>query len=228
MQCREQSTNHHHFWHQLQVQEVPQTPWDLIIEGCYTHNWDFPGGPSGKELTCKCRRWKRHGFNPWVGKNPWRRAWQPTPVFLPKDSHGQRSLVGFSLCVGKDSPLKQLSRHTHTHTLIVIIGERYRLKILQGRDTYWISQGKREVGQSSGRLQSWASSCPLPMEPWRAVFHPSQEVRWYTLSPASEEISPEPWCLVFTGVLCQLPACWPQLLAPVEVELLPCVLNPPT
>ena len=37
---------------------------------------------------------RRCGFNPWVGKIPWRRAWQPTPVFLPGESHGQRSLVG--------------------------------------------------------------------------------------------------------------------------------------
>ena len=35
-------------------------------------------------------------FNPWVGKIPWRRAWQPTPVFLPEESHGQRSLAGYS------------------------------------------------------------------------------------------------------------------------------------
>ena len=34
----------------------------------------------------------RDGFKPWVGKIPWRRAWQPTPVFLPGESHGQRSL----------------------------------------------------------------------------------------------------------------------------------------
>ena len=44
---------------------------------------------SGKESTCQCRR---HGSNPWVGKIPWRRKWQPTPVFLPGKSHGQRSL----------------------------------------------------------------------------------------------------------------------------------------
>ena len=36
-------------------------------------------------------------FNPWVGKIPWRRAWQPTAVFLPGESHGQRSLMGYSL-----------------------------------------------------------------------------------------------------------------------------------
>ena len=43
---------------------------------------EFPGGVSSKESTCPCRRCKRHGFSPWVGKILWRRAWQPTPVFL--------------------------------------------------------------------------------------------------------------------------------------------------
>ena len=38
----------------------------------------------------------RYGFDPWVGKIPWRRAWQPTPVFLPGEFHGQRSLAGCS------------------------------------------------------------------------------------------------------------------------------------
>ena len=40
----------------------------------------FPGGASSKELTCQCRRHKRPVFDPWVGKIPWRRKWQPTPV----------------------------------------------------------------------------------------------------------------------------------------------------
>ena len=47
----------------------------------------FQGGTSGKKKpTCQCRRLKRHGFNPWVGKIPWRRAWQLTSVFLPGES----------------------------------------------------------------------------------------------------------------------------------------------
>ena len=58
--------------------------------------WGFPGGASGKESACQCRRCKRGGFNPWVRKIPWRRKWQPTPVFLPGKSHGQRSLAGYS------------------------------------------------------------------------------------------------------------------------------------
>ena len=52
------------------------------------------GGTSGKEPTSQLRRQKRPRFGPWVGNFPWRRAWQPTPAFLPAESHGQRSLVG--------------------------------------------------------------------------------------------------------------------------------------
>ena len=48
---------------------------------------------SGKKFACECRRL---GFSPWVGKIPWRRKWQPSPVLLPGESHGQRSLVGYS------------------------------------------------------------------------------------------------------------------------------------
>ena len=55
----------------------------------------FPGGTSGKEPVYQCRRPKTHKFNPWVGKIPWRRAWQPTPVFLlnPKDRGVWRATV---------------------------------------------------------------------------------------------------------------------------------------
>ena len=42
-----------------------------------------------------CLQCRRPGFDPWVGKIPWRRAWQPTPVFLPGESRGQRSLGGY-------------------------------------------------------------------------------------------------------------------------------------
>ena len=55
----------------------------------------LPWWLSGKESACPC---KRHGFDPWVGKIPWRRKWQPTPVFLPGKSHGQENLEGYSAC----------------------------------------------------------------------------------------------------------------------------------
>ena len=51
-------------------------------------------------LTSQCRR---PGLDPWVGKIPWRRKWQPTPVFLPGESHGRRILVGYSSWGRKES-----------------------------------------------------------------------------------------------------------------------------
>ena len=68
----------------------------------------LPGWLSGKESTCPCRR---HRFDPWVGKIPWRRKWQPTPVFLPGESHGQGKLVGYSSWGSKEL---DMTEHTHT------------------------------------------------------------------------------------------------------------------
>ena len=67
----------------------------------YLQTFSFPGG---KEYACQCRRC---GFHPWVGKKPWRRKWQPTPVFLPGKSHGQSSLAGYSLWGHKESNMTQ-------------------------------------------------------------------------------------------------------------------------
>ena len=80
-------------------------PW-LTFQG-------FPGGASGKEPACQCRRHKRRGFDPWVGKIPWRRAWQPTPVFLPGKSHGQRSLAGYGPEGCKELNTTELTLHAH-------------------------------------------------------------------------------------------------------------------
>ena len=55
--------------------------------------WGSPSGTGGKEPVCQCQRRKRCGRDPWVQKIPWRKAWRPTLVFLPGESHGQRSLA---------------------------------------------------------------------------------------------------------------------------------------
>ena len=61
--------------------------------------WGFPGGSVGRVcLQCRISR-----FDSWVGKIPWRKERQPIPVFLPGESHGQRSLVGYSPCGRKES-----------------------------------------------------------------------------------------------------------------------------
>ena len=62
-----------------------------------------------KNLACQCRRRKRRSFDPWIRKIPWNRKWQPTPVFLPGKSHGQRSLAGYSPWGRKESNTTGLS-----------------------------------------------------------------------------------------------------------------------
>ena len=69
---------------------------------------------SGKESTCQCRGCR---FDPWVRKIPWRRKWQPTPVFLLREFHGQRVLVGYSPWGCKESDTtEQLSMHKNINT----------------------------------------------------------------------------------------------------------------
>ena len=58
---------------------------------------------------------QKTGFDPWVGKIPWRRKWQPTPVFLRGESHGLKSLAGYSPRDHKESDMTE-RLHTHTHT----------------------------------------------------------------------------------------------------------------
>ena len=72
-----------------------------------TVEYGLPRWHNGKESACQCdcRRPRRHGFYLWVKKITWRRKWQPIPVFLPKKSHGQRSLAGCSPWDCSQTPL---------------------------------------------------------------------------------------------------------------------------
>ena len=65
-----------------------------------------------KRIHLQCRRCRTCEFDPWVGKLPWRRVWQPTPVFLPGESHGQRSLVGYSPGGHKELDTAEAAEHT--------------------------------------------------------------------------------------------------------------------
>ena len=106
--------------------EAPDLPGNIpSLTFCW---WDIHwGNPSRglprwfqwlKNHPVKCRRCKRHGFDPWVGKIPWRRAWQLTPVFLPRKSNGQESLVGYSSWGYKESDTTEVTQHTHMHTTL--------------------------------------------------------------------------------------------------------------
>ena len=91
----------------------------------------FPGGTRGKEATCQCNRHRRHGFNPWAGKIPWRRKWRPTLVFLPGKSHEQRSL-------GSQKSQKWLSDWTATQNNNLIFRLDIAKQIFEGHKC-WIS-----------------------------------------------------------------------------------------
>ena len=66
-----------------------------------------------KNPSANAARCRRHGFDPWVGKIPWRRKWQPTPLFLPGKFHGQRSLAVCSPWGHKElDMIEQLGFHT--------------------------------------------------------------------------------------------------------------------
>ena len=86
----------------------------------YTTSWQVPWRLSGRVSASQCRRRRRRGFEPLVGKVPWWRKWQPTPVFLLGKSHGQRSLVGYSACRSQRVGHDLATEYTHTHVLIQI------------------------------------------------------------------------------------------------------------
>ena len=83
--------------------------WQIKV-GMYTLP-GFPGGLSGKEPACQCRR-QGCGFDPWVRKISWRRKY--TPVLLPRESHGQRSLVGYSPQGHKELDSTEATQHIRT------------------------------------------------------------------------------------------------------------------
>ena len=78
------------------------------LKGYFVRIW-LPWWLRGLSICLQCRR---PGFDPWVGKIPWRRKWQPPPVLLPGKSHGRRSLVGYSPWGCKES---DMTERLHCH-----------------------------------------------------------------------------------------------------------------
>ena len=91
-----------------------------ITGGVYFSNTHgLPRWLSGEIFAWQCGRWGSCKFEPWIGQIPWRRKWQPTPVFLPGKFHGQRNLVGSSPWghrVQHDWAAEQLCTHTYIYT----------------------------------------------------------------------------------------------------------------
>ena len=90
----------------LACSPLPQLPLSPVAISSSVNG--VPWWLSDKESSSQCRRQE---FDPWTGKSPWRRKWQPTPVFLPGKSHGQRSLMGYSPWGRKESDTPE---HAHT------------------------------------------------------------------------------------------------------------------
>ena len=94
------------------VIKPPPPPFLFLVRN--TSHLGFPDGTSGKEPACQCRRCKKCGFNSWVGKILWRKAWPPTPVFLPGESLGHRRLVGYSTQGLKELGTTEVTLHAYT------------------------------------------------------------------------------------------------------------------
>ena len=114
--------------------------------------------------TCQCRRRKRCRFDPWVRKIPWKTAWQPTPVFLPGESHGQRSLEGYSPW-GQNKSWTQLSNKTRTANLLFIHPRIWGPRSIAGLQRRGLDRGKHGRWNSEGSpvITFATHSIPLPV-----------------------------------------------------------------
>ena len=100
-------------WQPTPVFLLGQSQGQRSLVGCCL--WDRTGSDTTEatqqQQQQQCRSRWRHWFDLWVGKIPWRRAWQPTPVFLPGELHGQRSLAGYSPQDCKESDMTEVTEH---------------------------------------------------------------------------------------------------------------------
>ena len=94
------------------------------------HFCGLPGWLSGKESACQCRRLR---FDHWAGKIPRKRAWQPTPVFLPGESHGQRSLVGYRWGHKESDTTEHVCPCLHLWEIRCV-----GMRLIRGRTKLWI------------------------------------------------------------------------------------------
>ena len=121
----------------------------------------LPSQHSGKESLCQSRRSKRHGFDTWVCKIPWSRKWQPTPIFWPGESQGQRSLAGYSSCGSEESDKVE---HTHTNREInILFSHLANYWKRSGHFQYWTIL--KRVKGCSVQFSSFTQSCPTVSDP---------------------------------------------------------------
>ena len=105
-----------------------------------------PGSASSKDPACQCKRCERREFDPWVRKILWRRVWQPTPVLLFGESHGQRSLVDYSPQSHTESDRTKATQHTCCESQDARIFSNYGfLRIYTQEWDCWIIWGRQRL-----------------------------------------------------------------------------------
>ena len=171
---------------------VPWGPWQwlhLLLPGR-----DFPGGTSGKEPTCQCRRHKRQELDPWMRKITWWRTWQSTPLFLPGKSRG-----GWLATVHEIAKSQTWLKRLSTHAL------------LPGTQQEPVNEASRRQLESKGAKVSPAAFLACPSPAVAPLDSPHQALE--TLSPAFWIH----WRWIFEALR------WsPLLLWGLQAPLLPC------
>ena len=102
--------------------------------------WGFPSGSAVKKVCLQCRRRRRSGFNPWARKIPWRRAWQPIPVFLPGESMDRGAWRTTVQRVTKSRTWLSDWAYTCTHNTLLLTYYQQRLFISPPRLNSFSSQ----------------------------------------------------------------------------------------
>ena len=150
-------------------------------------HWSFPGGAMGKNLPAKHRRRNRSAFDPWVGKSPWSRKWQCTPIFLPGKSHSQSSLVGYS-------PWGHpVGTHTmFTAALFIIIAKTVSHSVISDSVTPWTLALQAPLSMEFSRQECWGG-LPFPssgdLPPTRGQTQ---------VSTLQADSLPSEWCILGT------------------------------
>ena len=117
-----------------------QIPWDV------TFAWGLSRWHSGNKSACQHRSLEGHGFNPWVGKIPWKRKGQPNPVFCTGESHGQRSLVGYCPWDHKESDRTKATQY------ITCMWNLHMTKQMKQKETH---RHRKQTGGCQGGGMDW-------------------------------------------------------------------------
>ena len=156
---------------------------------------------SGKESECQCRRL---GFDPWVGKIPWRSKWQLTQVFLSGESHGQRSLLGYSPWGRRELDMTKVTEHIRTQFNTHCWECNMHLKSAY----FWICQWCFSV-----QFSSITQSCPTLCDPMNCSTQASLSITNSQSSPklmSIESVMPF-YHLLFCHPLLLLPSIFPSI-----------------